>query len=107
MNKIVEKYYDNNASNEWNRFNTPFPKLEFEATKMLINKYFPKGGLVCDIGCGPGRYSLELLKLRYKVTLVDISEKSLEFAKNKIRKSGLKIHTTKSFYNSYLKNLLL
>lgn len=90
MNKSVEKYYNNNANQEWNRFSTPFPKLEFEATKMLIKKYFPRKGLVCDIGCGPGRYSLELLKLGYKVTLVDISEKSLELARNIINESGLK-----------------
>ena len=81
MNKLVEKYYNNNANQEWNRFNTPFPKFEFEATKMLIKKYFPKEGFICDIGCGPGRYALELLKLGYKVTLIDISNKSLELAK--------------------------
>lgn len=89
MNKEVRKFYNDKAKWEWNRFNTPFPKLEFEATKMLIRKYFPKKGLVGDIGCGPGRYSLELLKMGYKVTLVDISSKSLDFAKRTIKKTGL------------------
>jgi 2-polyprenyl-3-methyl-5-hydroxy-6-metoxy-1,4-benzoquinol methylase len=65
-------------------------KLEFEATKMLINKYFPRKGLVCDIGSGPGRYAIELIKSGYKVTLIDVSKKSLELAKNMISKSGLK-----------------
>ena len=90
MNIEVEKYYDSLVIQEWNRFNTPFPRFEFESTKMLIKKYFPKKGLVCDIGCGPGRYAIELLKLGYKVTLVDISKKSLEFCQKQLNKLGLK-----------------
>jgi len=69
MNKEIEKYYDSLVIQEWERLNVPFPRLEFESTKMLIKKYFPKKGLVCDIGCGPGRYTIELLKMGHKVTL--------------------------------------
>ncbi len=90
MNEAVREFYNNRVEWEWNRFATPFPKLEFEATKMLIRKYFPKKGFVCDIGCGPGRYSLELLKMGYKVTLIDISNNLLKFAEKKIKKAGLK-----------------
>jgi len=89
MNKEVEKYYDNKVIQEWKRLNIPFSRFEFESTKMLIKKYFPKKGLVCDIGCGPGIYAIELLKLGYKVTLVDISKKSLEFCQKQLNKLGL------------------
>ncbi len=78
MNKEVEKFYNNKVNEEWERLETAWSKLEFEATKMLINKYFPRKGLVCDIGSGPGRYAIELIKSGYKVTLIDVSKKSLE-----------------------------
>jgi len=56
----------------------------------LIKKYFPKRGEVIDIGCGPGRYSMELLKKGYNVTLFDLSDKELQLAKNKIEAENLK-----------------
>src|SRR3972149_8984025 len=90
MNRKVQKYYNRKASKEWERLETAWSRLEFEATKMLINKYFPKKGSICDIGSGPGRYAIELIRSGYKVTLIDISKKSLELAKNKINKLGLK-----------------
>ena len=37
---------------------------------------------VIDIGCGPGRYSVELANMGYSVLGVDIAEKMIEIAKN-------------------------
>jgi S-adenosylmethionine-dependent methyltransferase len=58
----------------------------------MIDKYFKKSGNVLDIGSGPGRYSIELLKKGYKVTLYDISKKELDLAKTKIEGSNLKAY---------------
>ena len=67
----------------------PYRRLEFESTMRLVERYFPKDGSVADIGCGPGRYSIEMLKRGYRVTLVDLSEESLEIARRKMAELGL------------------
>ena len=45
-----------------------------------------RGKKVLDIGCGTGRYSIELTKKGATVTGVDISEKMLEIARKKSKK---------------------
>ncbi|WP_040212713.1 class I SAM-dependent methyltransferase [Clostridium polynesiense] len=86
----VKEYYDSQAEKEWIRLNNPYTKIEFDSTNYLIDKYFPKDGEILDIGAGPGRYSLEMLKKGYKVSLLDISINELKIAENKITESGLK-----------------
>jgi S-adenosylmethionine-dependent methyltransferase len=89
MTKSVREFYESAVLLEWKRLLTPLSKLEFQSTLHLIEKYFPKKGHICDIGCGPGRYAIELLKQGYNVTLFDLSEASLEFAKTQISQMGL------------------
>lgn len=86
----VREYYDNAAEVEWSRLGNAYSKIEFKSTVHLIDKYFPKDGYILDIGSGPGRYSLELLKRGYKVSLLDISKNELDIAKRKISEAGLK-----------------
>ncbi|MBU3227636.1 class I SAM-dependent methyltransferase [Clostridium algidicarnis] len=90
MSEVVKGYYDENAKLELERLNNPYSSIEFNSTMHLIDKYFPKTGEIIDIGSGPGRYSLELLKKRYKVTLLELSEKELEIAKQNIEELGIK-----------------
>ncbi len=89
MNDYIKNYYDNNVKNEWKRLEDPYGKIEFLSTMYIIKKYFPINGKILDIGCGPGRYSIELLKKGFNVTLMDLSSKSLFFAKSKIESLGL------------------
>lgn len=86
----VREYYDREAEREWNRLSNPYSRVEFESTNYLIKKYFPSEGKILDIGSGPGRYSLELLKNGYEVSLLDISINELNIAKDKIAEVGLK-----------------
>ncbi|MBW4828285.1 MAG: class I SAM-dependent methyltransferase [Clostridiaceae bacterium] len=86
----VKKYYDEAAEYEWNRLDDPYSKIEYNSTVHLIEKYFPKQGHILDIGSGPGRYSLMLLKNGYDVSLLDISNNELDIAKRKIEEAGLK-----------------
>jgi SAM-dependent methyltransferase len=41
----------------------------------------PMGGSILDLACGKGRHALYLNKIGYDVTGVDLSENSIEFAK--------------------------
>ena len=90
MNNYVEDYYNNNAENEWNRLTNPYTFIEFISTMNLIEKYFPSKGDVIDIGSGPGRYTIELLKKGYNVTLFELSNEELQLAKSKIECKNLK-----------------
>lgn len=89
MSQTVRDYYNQNAAREWDRLERPYRRLEFESTMRLVERYFPRTGSVADIGCGPGRYSIEMLKRGYRVTLVDLSEESLEIARGKMAELGL------------------
>jgi S-adenosylmethionine-dependent methyltransferase len=46
---------------------------------------------VIDIGGGPGRYALALAEQGYGVTLVDLAEGNLAFAREKARETGLRL----------------
>ncbi|WP_281819764.1 class I SAM-dependent methyltransferase [Vallitalea longa] len=89
MNSIVKNYYNDNAELEWNRLGNPYTNIEFRSSMYLIEKYFPETGYILDIGSGPGRYSLELLKKGYKLSLLDISNNELDIARDKIKEAGL------------------
>jgi S-adenosylmethionine-dependent methyltransferase len=89
MSQQLKDFYNSNAEVEWNRLDLPLCKIELASTLHLIEKYFPKSGRVCDIGGGPGRYTIELARRGYQVTLLDISEKEIELARAELEKAGV------------------
>lgn len=88
MVQHVKRFYDEEPEKEWKRLGHPYTKFEFVTTCDLITNHFPSEGKVCDIGCGPGRYSIELLKRGYDVTMADLSGELLEIAKRNIQQEG-------------------
>ena len=89
MTNFVEEHYDSHATQEWGRLDDALCKIEFASTLHLIDKYFPGHGSVCDIGGGPGRYTIELARRGYQVTLFDISEEELKLARTQLEQSGV------------------
>ncbi len=89
MSDIVRDYYNANAEREQKRLDLPVCKIEFASALHLIEKYFPKAGCVCDIGGATGRYTIELLRRGYSVTLFDLSDAELHLAALALQKSGL------------------
>jgi S-adenosylmethionine-dependent methyltransferase len=63
--------------------------IEFRTTLRLIDSYFPPNGDVCDIGGGPGRYSLELARRGYRVSLIDLSQRLLDRARESFGRERL------------------
>lgn len=52
--------------------------IEFQVNWHYIKKYLPRSGYVLDNGAGPGKYSIELAKDGYYVTLTDLLFLSFE-----------------------------
>lgn len=89
MKNEVTEYYNKTAERELERLNNPYSLVEFESTMFLIKKYFPDKGNILDIGSGPGRYSVELAKLGYEMTLLDLSQVELDIAKEQFKHHSL------------------
>src|SRR5829696_2176410 len=89
MNQLVKDFYDANAAAEWQRLELALCRVEFIGTLRLIDKYFPERGRVCDIGGGPGRYAIELIRHGYEVTLFDLSDEEIRLARARLDDLGL------------------
>lgn len=86
----VKAYYAGCVRKEWNRLvRSAYHRLEFETTLHFLEKYLPKQGRILDAGGGPGRYTLELARRGYHVTLLDIVPENLKFAGRQIRRAHL------------------
>lgn len=96
MSEVVKRYYDGQMEAEWARLAKPYRRFELASTLRLIDEHFPapsrpSGGArhVADIGGGPGRYTIELLRLGYRVTLCDLSPELVSFARRTLDELGL------------------
>ncbi len=85
----VEKYYDEESEEEWNRLERH--KVEFDITKRYMNDYIEKEAKILDVGSGPGRYSIFLAKKGHAVTMFDLSSKNLELAQKKAEEKKVDI----------------
>jgi S-adenosylmethionine-dependent methyltransferase len=94
MSQFARDFYDRNVAREWARLDLPLRCVEWASTLRLIDRYLPPGGRVCDIGAGPGRYAIELLRRGYRVTLFDLSERELELARARLDELGLAAERT-------------
>ncbi len=59
--------------------------------KNVLQLAQPRGKMVLDLCCGPGRFSVALAKRRFRVTGVDKTRYLLDKAKARARKAGVKI----------------
>ncbi|MGN7760543.1 class I SAM-dependent methyltransferase [Paenibacillus sp. 22594] len=76
MSDIID-YYSN--YDEWGRLDRE--PLEFRVNWHFIKNSLPPTGIVLDNGAGPGKYSMELAKLGYDVTLTDLTPRLVDIAK--------------------------
>jgi len=55
---------------------------------------------ICDFGCGPGLYTIRFAERGYKVTGIDFSKRSIDYAKNVSIEKGLEIeHIQQNYLN--------
>ncbi|MCQ6563511.1 class I SAM-dependent methyltransferase [Paenibacillus mendelii] len=88
--EIVRKFYDETVNYEWKRLDRH--QVEYELSKRYITRYVKPNDKVCDLGGGPGKYSLYLSQIGCQVTLADLSQNNVDFALNKARELGLPLN---------------
>ena len=83
---------------DWNRRYQQGEHISFEPDPFLLSAYddylqplFPRGGTALDIAGGLGRHAIWLAELRWRVTVVDISEVAFQKAQKKAEERGVKI----------------
>lgn len=72
-NKIAKQYTKQYFDDQ-----SDFPYLSDFITKL------PQNSMVLDVGCGPGNFSSFLLEHNFQVTGIDLSEKMISIAKQKV-----------------------
>ncbi len=91
MNRTADRiraYYRN--FDEWHRLGSdPYHRLEFDTTLHFLWRYLPSKGSVLDAGGGPGRYTIELARAGYEVTLLDFTPELLDQARGNVRRAGV------------------
>ncbi|MFI5237774.1 MAG: class I SAM-dependent methyltransferase [Ignavibacteriales bacterium] len=86
----IKQYY--NAEIEKNRLELDFFMLEGIRTKEIISRYLSKSKMnIIDIGGGAGYYSFWLQEMGHQVSLVDLSPKNIELAKNYSLTTGIQL----------------
>ena len=89
--KGLKDYYNVYGDREWERLEkTLHGRVEYGVTMHILRRHLPPAGHIIDAGCGPGRYAIDLAKMCYKVSLVDISEEQLRMAEEKIDEAGVR-----------------
>jgi S-adenosylmethionine-dependent methyltransferase len=85
-----EAFYDDLGHGEWERLERDFyHQLEWRGTIEYLEQYLPESGRILDAGGAAGRYTVWLAKHGYDVTLIDISNKQLEIAREKLSEREL------------------
>lgn len=88
MNNI-ENWYDEKYD-EWDRLQRH--KIEFDITKRYLDENIIGKDLeIFDIGGGPGRYSIYLAEKGHRVSLLDLSKRNIEVAKEKSAERNIKL----------------
>jgi len=88
--KEISKFYNNYGEKEWQRLElTPYDRINYYIHMDFLKDYIGEGKKVLDAGCGAGRFSIEMAKLKNKVTLFDISKEQLNIAKDKLKENDL------------------
>jgi len=84
----VRQRYAGKAQQEWDRLEAnPITRIEYTITQHALARYLsaivPRNATVLDVGCGPGRYAIDLARQGYRVVLCDLLCEMLQLAQQR------------------------
>jgi S-adenosylmethionine-dependent methyltransferase len=86
----IEEFYDGAVEREWLRLERH--RMEFAVTMRVLAEHLPAPpASILDVGSGPGRYAIALADCGYRVTLVDLSKKQLDLAREKAQQANVEL----------------
>lgn len=85
----VKKHYDLEPRREWDRLQNRYPYEKYITTH-IMDRYIHESDRILDIGGGPGHYSVYGAKKGCEMTLLDLSDGNVRFAKQKARQYGVR-----------------
>ncbi len=88
--EAIRTYYNADPRKEWDRLKIRHPYEKYITTHMM-DRYIRSGDSVLDIGGGPGHYAIHYARQGHAVTLLDLSDENVRFAKKKARQYGVQI----------------
>ena len=92
----VRQRYAGKAQQEWERLEAnPITRIEYMITRYVLARdlfvdmaaVVPENALILDVGCGPGRYAIDLAQQGYGVVLCDLLCEMLELAQQRVSKA--------------------
>lgn len=84
----IMNLYNNDAA-DYEETRLDRHQLERDVTWRYLDEFLPARGRILEIGAATGRYTLELARRGYRVTAVDLAEKLLARAREKIAAENL------------------
>jgi S-adenosylmethionine-dependent methyltransferase len=83
----IKAMYDQGVDQEHSRLESH--QLEHELTWRYLTRFLPREGSILEIGAATGRYTLQLCRLGYHVTAVDLSDVLLAECRRRLTAEGL------------------
>jgi len=65
--------------------------IDKEVRHLITSGTLKTGDRLLDLGCGPGLYAIRFAAKSIKVTGIDISKRSIDYARKSAKENGLKI----------------
>ena len=89
---MVNELFDPIAENYDKWYETEIGRVADQVERDLVVQLFqPSGPKILEIGCGTGQYTTKLAEQGYQITAVDISEKMMTRAREKIANLGYQV----------------
>lgn len=88
--EAIARVFDEYADAEWSRHETsPSARVSFHVHRHYLGRFVRRGDRVLEVGAGPGRFTIELVRLGARVTVVDISPEQLRLNEEHLAEAGL------------------
>ena len=90
----IRQRYAGKAQQEWERLAAnPITRIEYAITSHVLARYLfdvvPRHALILDVGCGPGRYAIDLARQGYRVVLCDLLCEMLRLARRRVAEANV------------------